>query len=121
MRPLTSIVITAIAALSLPAMAQQSSTTHKATTRELNAEMLKMIEAQKNQAIGAEDQYELDLAAYAAWVLERDATVDINNAQYKARQRAYADAMRQWRMQKAQCDRGVMSACNKPTPKPSDY
>lgn len=69
-----------------------------------------------------------DQAAYDAdmevWRAEVRATERANrySAEVAARQeRAYADAMRAWRVQVADCRRGITAACHAPTPRPGDF
>lgn len=66
-------------------------------------------------------QYDADMAAWMTEVRTRSAVAEANEAEYAARQRAYADAMYVWRMQVADCKRGYQFACNRPTPNPAAF
>ena len=68
-----------------------------------------------------EAQYARDVAAYRA-ALRGRAHVIAADAAFQARQeRAYADAMADWRVQVSDCRRGIRAACAAPTPDPVDY
>lgn len=66
-------------------------------------------------------QYDADMAAWMTEVRARGAVANANEAEYAARQRAYADAMYVWRMQVSDCKRGYQFACNRPTPNPAAF
>jgi hypothetical protein len=70
-----------------------------------------------------EDQaaYDYDMEVYRAEVRATNRLAQ-SNAELAARQeRAYADAMRAWRIQVADCRRGIIAACRAPTPRPGDF
>ena len=74
-------------------------------------------------AITAEQQaqYDLDRAAYRDAVKARAAVVGRDVARFDRQQDAYARAMIVWRQQTAECQRGILKSCKKPTPVPADY
>jgi hypothetical protein len=69
----------------------------------------------------AQAAYDYDMANYLTALRARDATAAGNEAQYRAKQRAYADAMRAWRVQVWDCNRGIIAACRAPTPDPAAF
>ncbi len=93
----------------------------QSTTQTLN----KAVAAVGNDAekINAENQaqYEADVAAYRAAYDAHAAKTTRDDVRYARQQRAYADAMAQWRMQVAACKDGKQSACDLPTPDPAAY
>lgn len=66
-------------------------------------------------------QYDADRAAWLSEMHKRDSRFVANETRYDRQQRAYADAMYVWRMQVRDCERGIMFACNRPTPNPADF
>lgn len=75
-------------------------------------------------AIGGEidqQQYRDDLAAYHDAVMANRADAMKDDARFGRQQRAYADAMAQWRAQTTACNKGKLKACKLPTPNPADY
>lgn len=70
---------------------------------------------------GADAQYAADLAAYRAALRahHREVALDARIAEHK--ERAYADAMADWRRQVYACKHGSTRACNAPTPDPANY
>ena len=66
-------------------------------------------------------QYDADMAAYRAEVTANHREAARDSRRYNHQQRAYADAMAQWRMQTDLCNRGKLKACKLPTPNPADY
>ena len=75
-------------------------------------------------AIGGEidqQQYRDDLAAYHDAVMANHADAMKDQARFDRQQRAYADAMAQWRAQTDACKKGKLTACKLPTPNPADY
>jgi hypothetical protein len=69
----------------------------------------------------AEAQYAADLAAYRDALRAHHREV-VRDARVADRQeRAYADAMRDWRRQVYACKHGSTRACNAPSPNPADY
>lgn len=66
-------------------------------------------------------QYDADRAAWLSDMHKRDSRIAANETRYDRQQRAYADAMYVWRMQVRDCERGIMFACNRPTPNPADF
>ena len=69
----------------------------------------------------AQAAYDYDMQNYLTSLRARDAAAANNEAQYRAKQRAYADAMRAWRIQVYDCNRGVVAACRAPTPDPAAF
>ena len=76
-----------------------------------------------NEIAGEVDQaqYQTDMEAYHADVMAHAAATMRDEARYGRQQRAYADAMAQWRAQTDACNRGKLKACKLPTPNPADY
>ena len=75
-------------------------------------------------AIGSamdQQQYRDDLAAYHDAVMAHHADAMSDQARFSRQQRAYADAMAQWRAQTDACNKGKLKACKLPTPNPADY
>jgi hypothetical protein len=69
----------------------------------------------------AQAAYDYDMQNYVAALRAHDAVAAGNEAQYRAKQRAYADAMHAWRVQVYDCNRGVIVACRAPTPDPAAF
>ncbi len=69
----------------------------------------------------AQAQYTADLAAYDSALARHDARADRQAEHYHHQQRAYADAMRDWRAQDYACRHGSNRACNAPAPDPAAY
>jgi hypothetical protein len=74
-------------------------------------------------AVSADAQaaYNYDMQVYLDRLRARDAAAVGNEMQYHAKQRAYADAMRAWRVQVYDCNRGIIAACRAPTPDPAAF
>jgi hypothetical protein len=90
-------------------------------TRQLNATSALGAEV-KNEATEADQAaYQADLAAYQDGVIAARADAMTDMERFSRQQRAYADAMAQWRKQSAACEKGKMPACRLPTPNPADY
>ena len=91
----------------------------------LVAEETEAVAAVGNDAekINAENQaqYEADVAAYRDAVKAHAMATMKDDARYARQQRAYADAMAQWRIQVAECKKGSKTACDLPTPAPAAY
>lgn len=68
-----------------------------------------------------QEQYRTDLEAYHADVMANRADAMRDEVRFERQQRAYADAMAQWRYQVRQCDKGSIKSCKLPTPNPADY
>jgi hypothetical protein len=90
-------------------------------TRELNA--TSALGAEVKQEVGEADRaaYEADLAAYHDEIMANRADAMRDSARFNRQQRAYADAMAQWRAQTIACEKGKLKACKLPTPRPADY
>jgi hypothetical protein len=71
--------------------------------------------------LDAQAQYAADLAAYDDALLRHDARADRQAEHYHHQQRAYADAMRDWRAQDYACRHGHNRACTAPAPDPANY
>ena len=69
----------------------------------------------------AQSQYQADLAAYDDALARHDARADRQAEHYNRQQRAYADAMRDWRAQDYACRHGHNRACTAPAPDPANY
>lgn len=72
--------------------------------------------AQEDQAL-----YRQDVAAYEDARRARRSQIAHDQSYYDRQQRAYAQAMADWRLQAEACRKGSMRACNAPTPRPGDY
>jgi hypothetical protein len=68
-----------------------------------------------------QEQYRTDLEAYHAAVMANRADAMRDEVRFERQQRAYADAMAQWRYQVRQCEKGSIKSCKLPTPNPADY
>lgn len=90
-------------------------------TRELNA--VAGQQAAGDVIAGEVDQkhYRQDMAAFHDALMANKAEAMRDEARFERQQRAYADAMAQWRLQVAACDKGRTRACKLPTPNPADY
>ncbi|WP_298667861.1 hypothetical protein [uncultured Sphingomonas sp.] len=66
-------------------------------------------------------QYAADIQVYRQARRARHRQIARNDARYARQERAYADAMTDWRRQVAACDHGNTAACNAPTPDPARY
>ncbi len=66
-------------------------------------------------------QYDRDMQAYRDMVHAHNVAVVRDNIRYERQQRAYADAMRIWRIQTAECQHGNSRACKAPPPDPADF
>jgi len=66
-------------------------------------------------------QYQADLAAYRQAMMAHHREVMRDRVRYARQERAYADAMADWRLQVIACKQGNTAACNAPTPNPEDY
>lgn len=65
--------------------------------------------------------YDYDMANYLDALRAHDARAARDRAHYEHQQRAYADAMRVWRTQVYDCNRGIIAACRAPTPNPAAF
>ena len=90
-------------------------------TRDLNA--TSALGAQVKEEVSEADQtaYQADLSAYHDEVMANRADAMNDMARFSRQQSAYAEAMKQWRVQSAACAKGKMPACRLPTPRPADY
>jgi hypothetical protein len=76
----------------------------------------------KEEATQADEAaYKADLAAYHDRIMAERADAMNDMERFNRQQRAYADAMAQWRKQSAACEKGKMPACRLPTPNPADF
>lgn len=66
-------------------------------------------------------QYGADVAAYRQAMRAHHREIARDEARYARQERAYADAMVDWRRQVYACKHGSNAACNAPTPNPADY
>jgi hypothetical protein len=66
-------------------------------------------------------QYQADMAAYRETLRVRHHAAIADERLYDHQQRAYADAMAQWRHQVWACKQGHNRACELPTPDPANY
>src|SRR5690242_9048597 len=89
-----------------------------ATNRAANEAAQARDAANTGVTASAQAAYDYDMANYVSALRAHDAVAAGNEAQYRAKQRAYADAMRAWRVQVYDCNRGIIAACRAPTPDP---
>lgn len=66
-------------------------------------------------------QYAADVEAYRRAMRAHHRQIARDDARYARQERAYADAMVDWRRQVYACKHGSNAACNAPTPNPADY
>ncbi len=66
-------------------------------------------------------QYSQDMAAYRDALRVRRHAINSDARIYDHQQRAYADAMADWRAQVYACEHGSNQACNTPAPDPAAY
>lgn len=101
-------------------------------TRAINEDERPMVEAANEEALARSEeqtrnggvdmaQYDSDMDRYQAALADRDRVVAADRAYYSREQRAYDDAMADWRQQVADCENGVRAACDAPAPDPADY
>jgi len=90
-------------------------------TRQLNATSALGAEVKEDVAVADQAAYQADLTAYHDRIMAERADAMNDMARFSRQQRAYADAMAQWRKQSAACEKGKMPACRLPTPNPADY
>ena len=90
-------------------------------TRQLNATSALGAEVKSEATEAEQAAYQADLAAYQQQVSAARADAVNDMERFGRQQRAYADAMAQWRKQSAACEKGKMPACRLPTPNPADY
>jgi hypothetical protein len=92
-----------------------------ARTRDLNATSALGAQVKEDVTEADQAEYQADLSAYHDEVMANRADAMKDMARFDRQQRAYADAMRQWRAQTIACEKGKMKACKLPTPRPADY
>ncbi|MDB5688988.1 MAG: hypothetical protein JWL91_864 [Sphingomonas bacterium] len=90
-------------------------------TRQLNATSALGAEVKGEATAADQAAYEADLAAYHDEIMASRADAMNDVARFNRQQRAYADAMAQWRAQTIACEKGKLKACKLPTPRPADY
>lgn len=87
-----------------------------------NAEVLASTDAQtQNGVVSDQGQYARDMAAYQQALRAHRHVARADMRRYNRQQRAYADAMRDWRRQVYACHHGSTRACRAPTPDPANY
>lgn len=99
----------------------QTRAEHAPATAAANAQTLAKDSAVAGANMDAQAAYNYDMENYLTALRARDAAAAGNEAQYRAKQRAYADAMRSWRVQVYDCNRGIIAACRAPTPDPAAF
>ncbi len=125
-------LILSLAAAGVPALAQQQTTppspaNQAANLREqpvtdaLNAAVKGNLDTQAAITADQQAQYDLDRAAYRDAAKARVAEMGQDIARSDRQQDAYARAMIVWRQQTAECQRGILKSCKKPTPLPRDF
>lgn len=88
-----------------------------------NADAAAVASTQNTVSIRPEDQaaYDADVAAYRVELQAHRRTARADAAYAARQERAYADAMHAWRIQVADCKRGIGAACRAATPRPADF
>jgi hypothetical protein len=91
--------------------------------RAASANRSEAIEANAAVTMNADQQaqYEKDMAAYRDALSAQQHAKFADERRYDRQQRAYAQAVFDWRLQVEACHRGNNRACNAPTPNPADY
>ncbi len=105
--PLFAVALT----LSAPVLAQSPVVTDNSTTAPAAG-----LVTPGDQAV-----YEEDMENWRAEVRAINRANTYSADLYARQQRAYADAMRAWRIQVDDCRRGIGAACRAPTPRPGDF
>jgi hypothetical protein len=110
------------AATSVNAQVDTSSAAVNAA-RAANANRGEAAEASAAVTMNADQQaqYETDMAAYRDALSAQQRAKFADERRYDRQQRAYAQAMYDWRVQVDACRAGNNRACNAPTPNPADY
>lgn len=125
-----AIAAAALAASFAPAFAQTpppgpadraANAEERPVTRALNTVVDANLNAQAAISAEQQAQYDIDRAAYRQAVQARAAVVGADRARYIRQEDAYARAMIAWRIQTAECKRGILKSCAKPTPVPADF
>ncbi len=127
------LALLAVTAISIggPALAQQqtppsaanqaANANERPVTQALNTVVDSNLNAQAAITAAQQAQYDADRAAYRQAVRARAAVVGADQARYIRQEDAYARAMIAWRIQTAECKRGILKSCSKPTPLPADF
>ena len=122
-----TLVAVAALVLAVPAVAQNPAsapmTGPASDAASANRDAVAVADAAPAPTLAAADQatYDADMEAWRAEVRATD-RANRYSAELAAKQeRAYADAMRLWRIQVADCRRGITAACRAPTPRPGDF
>ena len=121
---LRSFTITAGLLLATAAGAQDTSAPQASAIRANNqaaATVAARADATAAMNADAQAQYAADLAAYDSALARHDESADRQAEHYRHQQRAYADAMRDWRAQDYACRHGSNRACTAPAPDPAAY
>ncbi len=90
-------------------------------TQALNSQVASNVGSTDVQNAANQAQYEADKAAYAQALRDHHRDVLTTDNVFIRQQMAYADAMRDYRVQVEMCRRGFKSACDLPTPDPQKY
>ena len=124
MKPMIPLLALAAIGTSAPLSAQvdsQSNAINTARVATANADVA--ADTQQEAAMNAEqkEQYAKDMTSYREALRAHDAQMAADERVYDRQQRAYGRAMFAWRVQVADCKRGIAAACNAPTPDPANY
>lgn len=92
-----------------------------AANRDVAAQAATRQDAVADVNADAEAQYTADVAAYRAALRAHHREVARDARIADRQERAYADAMRDWRRQVYACKHGSTRACNAPAPDPASY
>ncbi len=93
----------------------------RAGVADANRQVLDQSSAQASAGGVDTAQYSADMAAYREALRARRHAINSDARVYDHQQRAYADAMADWRAQVYACEHGNNRACNAPTPDPAAY
>ncbi len=119
---LTAFVATpALAQTATPPAVPEASAAASAGVANANNAAAAQAVQQSNMNAADQARYEEDRAAYIAARRARRHEAVADASIYDRQQRAYADAMYVWRMNTADCKRGILKACKAPTPDPANF
>lgn len=107
---------------------QAANVAEQPVTQALNNKVQEVTTARDAITAEQQAQYDLDRAAYREGLRAHIAAARANAAieaqdaaRTEQREDAYARAMIVWRQQTADCKRGILKECKKPTPTPADF
>jgi hypothetical protein len=113
--------IRSVAAATLLALAAGAAAQSSPSVVQANREAEARAAGQAAIASDLQAQYDDDMAQYRQQVEAHQIAIARDQAHYDHQQRAYADAMRAWRIQVDACKHGHPRACKAPTPDPAAF